>query len=200
LNNDKNKSILQEHKDYINIKKTGDYIKKYIVKVISENTTITGGYVECLILSSINKIPIVIYNDSNNITNDNSSYYNNINDIINDLPVRRLLEHRDRTVLYDPLVAPERRIDIRQYPIPLLKQINIPTRGYPDNYQLIGLASRNSDEKVLQLFGRPTFPGSNQYEYYVTSESNGFVNKFPIKTKGQREIEDGSLIDVPFLM
>ena len=67
LNNDKNKQLLQEHKDYINVKKTGDYMKKYIVKVISENATVTSGYIEYLILSSINKIPIVVYNDNNNI-------------------------------------------------------------------------------------------------------------------------------------
>jgi hypothetical protein len=113
------------------------------------------------------------------------------------LPVNKLLEYRDRNILYDPIVAPERRVDITQYPLPILQKINIPTRGYPDNYQLIGLLSRIEDEKILQLFGRPTFPGSNQYEYYVTTETNGFTNKIPIETKGKREIEDGTYVKVP---
>jgi len=99
-------------------------------------------------------------------------------------------------VLYDPLVPPERRIDANQYPLSILHRINIPTRGYPDNYQLVGLLSRTGDEKILQLFGRPTYPGSNQYEYYVTTESNGFTNKIPIETKG-KEIEDGITVNVP---
>lgn len=117
--------------------------------------------------------------------------------IINNLPVRQLLEYRDRSVLYDPLVAPERRIDMHQYPLSILNKINIPSRGYPDNYQMVGLLSRPNDEKILQLFGRPTFPGSNQYEYYVTTETNGFTNKIPIETRGKREVEDGALIKVP---
>ena len=117
--------------------------------------------------------------------------------LINNLPVRQLLEYRDRSVLYDPLVAPERRIDMYQYPLPILNKINIPSRGYPDNYQIMGLLSRPGDEKILQLFGRATFPGSNQYEYYVTTETNGFANKIPIETKGKREVEDGALIKVP---
>ena len=127
---------------------------------------------------------------SNNNTNE-------INEKEHVLPVRKLLEYRDRNVLYDPLVAPERRVDITQYPLPILHKINIPTRGYPDNYQLVGLLSRIGDEKILQLFGRPTFPGSNQYEYYATTESNGFANKIPIETKGKKEIEDGVSVKVP---
>lgn len=116
---------------------------------------------------------------------------------INNLPIRKLLEYRDRNVLYDPLVAPERRVDIIQYPLPIINKINIPTRGYPDNYQLVGLLSRTGDEKILQLFGRPTFPGSNQYEYYVTTETNGFTNKIPIESQGKKEIEDGMSVNVP---
>ena len=136
-----------------------------------------------------------------NTTNkpDESQINNQISDIllINTLPAKKLLEYRDRLVLYDPLVAPERRVDITQYPLPILNKINIPTQGYPDNYQLVGILSRISDEKILQLFGRPTFPGSNQYEYYATTESNGFANKIPIETKGKREIDDGIYVKVP---
>jgi len=70
-------------------------MKKYIVKVISENATVTGGYIEYLILSSINKIPIVVYNDNNNIikifddgkvielTDKNIAKYNNNKKMIN---------------------------------------------------------------------------------------------------------------------
>ena len=117
--------------------------------------------------------------------------------ILYDLPLRQFLENRDRSVLNDQLVAPERRVDINQYPNTIKNLINIPTRGYPDNYQLIGILSRESDEKILQLFGRATFPGSNQYEYYITTEQYGFTNKIPIETKGKKEIVDNDIIDIP---
>ncbi len=140
----------------------------------------------------------------NNIENEKQNTYNktessddNKTNLMNNLPVRQLLDYRDRTILYDPLTAPERRVDMREYPLPIIREINIPTRGYQDSYQIVGLLSRSVDEKILQLFGRPTYPGSNQYEYYATTESNGFANKIPIETRGKREIEDGTSIKVP---
>jgi hypothetical protein len=117
------------------------------------------------------------------------------NYLIKKLPLRQYLENRDRSVLYDPIISPERRMNYDQYPY--FNNINIPTRGYPDNYQLLGIASRNNDEKIIQLFGRPTFPGSNQWEYYVTIEQNGFRNKIPLDNK--KEINDGDDIIVPGL-
>jgi hypothetical protein len=74
--------------------------------------------------------------------------------------------------------------------------INYPTRGFPENYQQLGIVTRSSDEKILQLFGRPTFPRSTQWEYYVRSEKEGFVNKIPVRTRNQRELENGDEVDV----
>jgi len=65
LKDNKNKDIIKEHNEYFNLKKNN--IKNYIIKVASENSTLTGGYVEFLILSIINKIPIIVYNDNNDI-------------------------------------------------------------------------------------------------------------------------------------
>jgi hypothetical protein len=118
------------------------------------------------------------------------------NNIVKTLPIRQLLENRDRSIIYDPIIAPERRVDINQYPILIKDIINVPTRGYPDNYQLLGVASREADEKIVQLFGRATYPGSNQYEYYVTTSQNGFDNKIPIETYGKKEILDNDNIDI----
>lgn len=110
---------------------------------------------------------------------------------------RKVLENRDRTIISDPIIAPERRVDVVQYPMTIQNTINIPTRGYPDNYQMMGIVSRESDEKILQLFGRATFPGSNQYEYYVTTSEFGFQNKIPIQSRGNKEIVDGDTIHIP---
>jgi hypothetical protein len=132
----------------------------------------------------------------NNQINDNNIIKN---DLIKLLPLRQLLENRDRSLLYDPIVPPERRINIDQYPVRIQDLINIPSRGYPDNYQLMGIASRDNDEKIVQLFGRATFPGSNQFEYYVTTSEFGFANKIPVTTRGQKEILDNDIIHIPEL-
>ncbi len=113
------------------------------------------------------------------------------------LPLYKYLLNRDRSVIEDPLVAPERRVQMNQYPFPVNNIINIPTRGYPENFQLLGMLSRKSDESFLQLYGRPTYSGSNQWEYYIRIEKNGFVNKIPIQFKNGKEIMDGDTILVP---
>jgi hypothetical protein len=67
-NNDNKKVIDKELSEHIHIKKKANYIKNYIIKVISDNNTITDGFVELFIMSILNPtIPIVIYNDSNKV-------------------------------------------------------------------------------------------------------------------------------------
>ena len=142
----------------------------------------------------INQLPTE-YNNNQLPNNQLSTEYNN-NDL---LSIKKYLENRDKSILYDPLIAPERRISYDQYPNTIKNLINIPTRGYPDNYQLLGLLYRDNDEKILQLYGRPTYPGSNEYEYYATTEQNGFINKIPFRIRGKREIEDQQHIEIPVL-
>ena len=113
--------------------------------------------------------------------------------------IRNFLKKRDRSAYMNDMVAPERRIAKDSYPIPIKNYINIPTRGDPDNYHQIGNLIRGSDEKVVKLFGRQKYPRSNQWEYYIVSrDPNGLDTKLPIKIKGDREVEDSSLIDIPF--
>jgi len=142
---------------------------------------------------------ILLIPESNNKENFIPEYYN-WRDLYlrSKLPLFRYLENRDRRILYDPLVGPERRVQYNQYPYSLMRNniINYPTRGFPENYQQLGLASRINDEKIFQLFGRPTFPGSNQWEYYVRTEKEGYINKIPIFSKNQREIENEDEIEI----
>lgn len=143
---------------------------------------------------------ITVNENFHNIDNWKNDFYNK-NQLFpyNILPLFKYLENRDRSVIYDPLVAPERRLPYDQYPYPLIYNnlINYPTRGYPENYQELGLATRETDEKYLQLLGRPTFPGSNQWEYYVRTEKEGYINKIPINTRNKKELYDGDVIEVP---
>ena len=99
------------------------------------------------------------------------------------------ISERDRNVLYDDFKPPERRYNNLR--------INIPTRGYPDNYQLMGLVMRDNTETAYNLFGRQKFPGSSQYEYYVTANMDRNNVKIPIKINGDKEIENGQNIQIP---
>ena len=121
--------------------------------------------------------------------------------IYNDLEKREFLVERDKQAIYNEFKAPEKRLPEHAYPDRYVRNsINIPTRGLPDNYQALGALVRKEDEKILQLFGRQTYPGSNQWEYYVSgADTYGFPNKMPISIKGNREIENSQNVDVPFL-
>ena len=114
---------------------------------------------------------------------------------------RIILEKRDREVVNDDFVPPERREPEHIYPDREVKNIiNVPTRGFPDNYQSVGVLVRREDEKILQLFGRQKYMGSNQWEYYVTGmDRYGFPNKMPIKVKGDKELFDKDKIELDWL-
>jgi hypothetical protein len=118
-----------------------------------------------------------------------------------ELEKRILLDKRDRDAIINDLKPPERRDQAYAYPDSYVKNlINMPSRGLPDNYQAVGAVVRKSDEKVLQLFGRQKYPGSNQWEYYVTgADTYGFPNKMPIKIRGDREIEHNRKITIDWL-
>ena len=104
------------------------------------------------------------------------------------------LEERDRRVLYDDFAPPERRVPEYMYPNRCVKKnINISTRGLPENYQILGLALQNETNTVYNIFGRQTFPSSSQYEYYV--QIDNFV-KIPIFNKGKRELQDGDNVNI----
>lgn len=81
---------------------------------------------------------------------------------------------------------------------PLRKiRINYPTRGYPDPYQQVGILGRK-DGKLLNLFGRQKWPGSNLWEYYaIGKDSTTLKTRIPIKVRGDKELEDDTVIDLP---
>jgi hypothetical protein len=119
---------------------------------------------------------------------DNINYILKKKDYILDLKNKNdvIYNKKNYDVIYNPLIPPERK-----YPI------NIPTRGLPDNYQLIGLVLRNNTESAFNLFGRQLFPGSNQWEYFVQGHMNYTNIKIPIEIKGNKEIEDKQNIIIP---
>jgi hypothetical protein len=107
------------------------------------------------------------------------------------------LKKRDMDTVYDPLSPPERRLPRHIYPKKSIKKhFNYPTRGYPDDYQMLGILSRESDENILQLYGRQLYPGSSQWEYYLIR--NGLESvKIPIKKGNNQEIDNNEILEVP---
>ena len=87
---------------------------------MNENICISKNYFFTLFLLFISFTTYYVYTLNNiNKVNYYKEQTENKNDILSQLPLRQLLENRDRSVLYDPLIAPERRIDVDSYPIKL---------------------------------------------------------------------------------
>ena len=102
-------------------------------------------------------------------------YFPNIND---NIYFTSKLKERDQNVVFDPLTAPEMRVEKRQYPRVMFSEY---TRGIPDEYQLMGVLYNNEMNKTYQLYGRQTYPGSYIFEYYYRGKDTGGLEyKFPI--------------------
>jgi hypothetical protein len=108
-----------------------------------------------------------------------------------------MLVNKDFERIVNPLLAPERSYN-STYRVP----INIPTRGFSENYQQVGAV--NSGDKILPLYGRPRWPGANKWNYYTNTD--GFQSiKLPVQFKrmdcqdevGCDEIYDGDNISIP---
>lgn len=146
---------------------------------------------------------VILVNDADDIENDSLELSSPLQSRLAnpDLEKRYALETRDVEAVFNDFRAPERRDPEYAYPTNDVKNIiNIPTRGSPDNYHSVGVVVRKTDEKVFQLFGRQKFPGSSQWEYYVSGADNyGYPNKMPLVSKGNRELSDKDRIELPWL-
>ena len=145
----------------------------------------------------IDQKKIDIPNNDNNTTLISNKYNIPTSELVNDK-----IDQRDEDALENPLKPPNRRLPRHIYP-PTAKDyiFEVPTRGYPDNYHYYGNLIRREDDKIVKLFGRQIYPGSNQYEYYgITSDPTGGRSvKIPIKVKGDKELYDKDEIDIEFL-
>lgn len=107
------------------------------------------------------------------------------------------IKYYDQEKLADPFEAPAKRPDRIQmgYP-PIMKSSTnplqpYPTRGYPDNYHLLGTLisidnNKNynqleQDNQIINLFGRQKYPGSSEYEYYTMLSTGNNNTKIPLK-------------------
>ena len=118
-----------------------------------------------------------------------------------------IIRNYDYNKIDDPLVEPTRRVPRHEIHPHIMKQmIDIPTRGYPDNFTQYGVLTRmnkdnntnedNYDNKIIRLFGRQEYPGSYKHEYYTTVNSGNDQIKIPINTKNRKELYDGDKVRV----
>lgn len=140
-----------------------------------------------LFILNDNKVNDVLKKENNNILK------NNIEKITSVPSLKDQLKKRDRDVVDDTLVAPEKRVESHQYTDLKLYER---TRGVPDEYHLFGIFYNESVNKTYQLFGRRTYPGSPLFEYYYRGKDSGGLDfKFPLATN--KEIYDGDVIILP---
>jgi len=104
-------------------------------------------------------------------------------------------------IVYEPdRYMPRRYVEppIRGVPI------NIRTRGSPTEYQQMGILTNTSDSNdVRPLYGRQTYQGSNQWNYYSSLDSN-LSTKIPIfkatnkctDERGCQEINEGDNVTI----
>jgi hypothetical protein len=82
------------------------------------------------------------------------------------------------------LREPRRFYDSRYHPRRAMA-INVPTRGEPPEYQQMGyLSGANDSNNIKPLYGRQTYPGSNQWNYFTSLDSH-LATKIPITINSQ---------------
>jgi hypothetical protein len=129
----------------------------------------------------------------------------------NRVSIGRYEAQKNMERIINPLLPPERSY-VNTYGVP----INIPSRGPFQAYQQVGILSKenivdpdkipgnNNESNILPLFGRPTYTGSNRWNYYTTSDKFQSV-KLPINIEGRKctddlgcnELRDGDMISIP---
>lgn len=104
-----------------------------------------------------------------------------------------------------PVYPPDLPDEPTRYPT---NTINTPSRGEPPQYQQVGILTAQSESSdnpfILPLYGRPTYYGSQQWEYYAASDKF-HLWRMPVVSNnkdcslqyGCNEIYDGDFVTVP---
>ena len=79
--------------------------------------------------------------------------------------IKEIIKEEDNEPYREDIYRPDIRRRIRTPPF------NYPTRGPPEQYDMVGFLQDNDDpNKLQQLYGRRTYPNSNNWNYYVKSD------------------------------
>ena len=134
--------------------------------------------------------------------NENIFYPTQLIQTVNPLNTIDHIKDYDYRKAFDPFEQPTRRIP--RYEIPPLyfkRLLDIPTRGNADSFIQLGILKnegdiiRNDQNRIIRLFGRATYPHSNEYEYYTLISSGNDQIKIPIHNRHKKkELYDGDTI------
>lgn len=114
---------------------------------------------------------------------------------INNISYQKYIQMKNYDRVINPLLPPERSFE-NTYGIP----INTPSRGMSSGFQQVGMLykddivsedsriGKDSSSVIMPLYGRPTYPGSNKWNYYVSSDKFHAV-KMPVNINGKSSDE-----------
>lgn len=111
---------------------------------------------------------------------------------------RETIHYRDADI-----EEPRRYYDSKYHPRRAMR-VNVPTRGEPPSYQQVGLLRGSGDsENVKPLYGRQTYPGSNQWNYFTSTDSH-LATKIPLEIssrdctdeRGCKELQKNETVNV----
>lgn len=99
-------------------------------------------------------------------------------------------------------IEPKKHYDSKFYPRERMA-INVPTRGEPPDYQQVGYLTGEGEENIKPLFGRQTYRGSNQWNYFTSLDSH-LATKIPIfmddqdctDERGCKELQKGDSVSM----
>ncbi len=98
--------------------------------------------------------------------------------LVNNLRPKVIIQKQEPSVIYKEVIKEKEDEPYREdvYKPDLNRRIrtppfNYPTRGPPEEYNMVGFLQDSDDSnKLQQLFGRRTYPNSNNWNYYVKSD------------------------------
>lgn len=131
-----------------------------------------------------------------------------LREINNDININIIKEKVSDTIdeveeVKEKIIEPKRYYDSKYHPRRAMR-INVPTRGEPPDYQQVGiLADSNDPENIKPLYGRQTYRGSNQWNYFTSLDSH-LATKIPIYTgdkdctdeRGCQEINKNDILNI----
>ena len=80
----------------------------------------------------------------------------------------------------EPVKEPKRYYDSKYHPRRAMG-VNVPTRGEAPPYQQVGILTGSDDpENIKPLYGRQTYRGSGQWNYFTSLDSH-LATKIPIQ-------------------
>ena len=81
--------------------------------------------------------------------------------------------------------------------------MNIATRGAPRDYETVGYLKNEEEKSMQKLFGRETYPGSNNWNYFAMSDDYHQIaiplnvgDKDCTKENGCKEIYDNEVLTI----